>query len=276
MRQKQGRAMIEVPFNLVRELFDRHDIFFYWRNAPGNEDQAVLRFAPDIAIEPFSLFVCSGALWSMGAFSYSQSSLPAAITVGRYCSFANAINVFNSEHPVNWLSTSPLSYNPDAAPTFRRALERRGAADFTPRPYDDKSADPIRIGHDVWIGQNVLLKRGITIGHGAVVAAGAVVTGDVEPFAVVGGVPARIIRRRFSENLIRRIVALAWWNYNLVDLRDLDITRPPVFLDGLEQRLERGDLAPYTPEPVTVQTFKRHLEEAAGQGRNLGVSTEQM
>ena len=255
--------MVEVPFHLVKDLFGRHEIFFYWRNAPGNEEQAVLRFEPEIAIEPFSLFVCAGVLWSMGAFSYSQSSLPAQTRVGRYSSFANAINVFNSEHPAQWLSTSPLSYNPDAAPTFRRALEYFGATGFTPRAYDDKNAAPIHIGHDVWIGQNVLLKRGISIGHGAVVAAGAVVTGDVEPFAVVGGVPARIIRERFPAAIVRRILALAWWEYNLVALRDLDITRPQTFLDGLERRLDRGDLAPYAPEPVTVHTFRRHLEQAA-------------
>ena len=71
---------------------------------------------------------------------------------------------------------------------------------------------PVHIGNDVWIGQNVLLKGGIRIGDGAIIAMGAVITKDVPPFAIVGGVPARVIRYRFSQSDIEQITQTQWWN----------------------------------------------------------------
>lgn len=259
--------MISIRFSLLRELFSRNDIFFYWRNAPGGEEKAELKLRPDIAIEPFTMFICSGVLWSMGAFSYSQSNLPAETIVGRYCSFAHAVNVFNSEHPTDWISSSPFAYDPGSSPIFGKALEKAGIAHtFKAWPHDDKRAAAIRVGHDVWVGQNVLLKRGISIGDGAVVAAGSVVTRDVEPFTIVGGAPARLIRQRFTDAIIRRIMALAWWRYNFTDFRELNPTRPQTFLDELERRIDAGSLRPYEPETVTIHTVKRHIEMQAGQG----------
>ncbi len=70
----------------------------------------------------------------------------------------------------------------------------------------------MNIGNDVWIGDNVCIKNGITIGDGAVVAMGAVVTKNVPPYAIVGGVPARIIKYRFSEDVIKQLIDLKWWN----------------------------------------------------------------
>lgn len=72
----------------------------------------------------------------------------------------------------------------------------------------------IRVGNDVWIGTNAIVIGQVAIGDGAVIAAGAVVRSDVEPYTIVGGVPARVIGRRFSEEDGKRIQGLAWWNWS--------------------------------------------------------------
>ena len=78
-------------------------------------------------------------------------------------------------------------------------------------PFD--AAKPIHIGHDVWIGYGAIIMDGVTIGTGAVVAAAAVVTKDVPPYAIVAGVPARIIRYRFDDDTIRRLLESRWWDF---------------------------------------------------------------
>ncbi|MDL4470788.1 CatB-related O-acetyltransferase [Citrobacter braakii] len=76
------------------------------------------------------------------------------------------------------------------------------------------------IGNDVWIGNDVVLKGGISIGDGAVVAANSVVTKDVPPYAIVAGVPAKIIKYRFESDIIEQLLKIKWWNYNYTDLPD--------------------------------------------------------
>lgn len=102
-----------------------------------------------------------------------------------------------------------------------------------------QKASPI-IGNDVWIGQDVLLGNGITIGHGAVVGAGAVVTKDVLPYSIVGGVPAKHIKFRFSEALIPRLLALSWWDYPLPMLGGLSLDDPERFVSEMENEKAAG------------------------------------
>ena len=96
----------------------------------------------------------------------------------------------------------------------------------------------VTIGHDVWLGHGVTILPGVTIGNGAVIGAGAVVSRDVEPYTIVGGVPAKVIRRRFPEAIARRMDALAWWDWSHARLRDaLDDFRTleaEAFLDKYE------------------------------------------
>ena len=255
--------LLSLNYNLVKELFAQRRISYFRRGAPADDAGGVLELPLSVRIEPYTLFITAGGLWSMGAFSYSQSSLPPETEMGRYCSISNAVTAFNSEHPVEWVSVSPFSYDPDAAPIFRQAIEDSPLGTrYRPRHYDDRAHAPIRMGHDVWIGQHVQLKKGISIGNGAVIAAGAVVTKDVAPYAIMGGVPARLIRPRFDEATVERLERVRWWDYNFTEFYGLDPAQVGRFLDGLEERIASGVLRPYRPEPVTLRTIRDWLEKS--------------
>lgn len=135
--------------------------------------------------------------------------------IGRFCSIAAQVKVVSATHPTNtFISTSPCffsvgkqcGYTFVEKSIFNEKLEVEG--------YD------VVIGNDVWIGYNAKIIGGITIGDGAIIAMGAVVTKDVPPYAIVGGVPAKIIRYRFSENEVKKLLEIKWWNLPLNELKD--------------------------------------------------------
>ena len=115
--------------------------------------------------------------------------------IGRYVSIAHNVQLGLAQHPLDVLSTSPKIYGK----TKRFVQEGR-------------MVEPIIIDNDIWIGASVIVLNGVHIGPGAVVAAGAVVTKDVPPYAIVGGVPARVIRYRFEPKVIKELLASQWWN----------------------------------------------------------------
>jgi len=141
----------------------------------------------------------------IGSFSYveSRTTIFPGTTIGRYCSIGKGCQVGVIAHPVDWLSTSPFQYNfayhfPDYAKDFKERVFQR--------PMETT------IGNDVWVGSMAIIKRGVTISDGAIIAAGAVVTKDVPPYAIVGGVPAKVIRYRFSQAVIDELLDIQWWN----------------------------------------------------------------
>ncbi len=140
----------------------------------------------------------------IGDWSYVNSgTLVGSGIIGRYCSVSYDCQIGLGQHPVDWLSTSPRVYR------LIPGLEE----------WDDYASPP-RIGNDVWIGGNAIVLQSVVIGDGAIIAAGAVVTKDVPPYAIVGGVPAKIIRYRFSALRIEQLLRERWWDMSRGDLSD--------------------------------------------------------
>jgi hypothetical protein len=150
------------------------------------------------------------------------------------------------EHPIDHISTHVFTHQH----SYTDAIARVHGSAPDPVPFE-RSRGPVRIGNDVWIGQRVTIRRGVRIGDGAVIAAGSVVVKDVPPFAIVGGVPARVLRYRFSESLIERIQRVRWWDFHVADFAGLDASDPERFLDGLEEQIALG-LERYMPTRFNI------------------------
>ena len=180
---------------------------------------------------------------SMGSYSFSHSPFFELIPfeIGNYVSIGEQVCSFGFEHPTDNLGTSPLFYQKN------RNLFKSVDINTSQKTINDKG---IFIANDVWIGRGVMLKRGIKIGNGAVVGAGSVVTKNVPDYAVVGGNPAKIIKYRFDENIIERLMKVKWWNFPLQELSKVDFNLP--ILKILESFEESNSFEFKTPLQKTL------------------------
>lgn len=138
----------------------------------------------------------------MGRYSYCGDSCQIVnAKIGAFCSISDHVYIGGAEHPMDWISTSPVFQNVHHSGPSKRFAK-----------YDLPKSRETIIGNDVWIGHGVTIKQGVVIGNGAVVGSNALVTKDVPPYAVVGGVPAKIIKHRFSQEVINRLEVIQWWN----------------------------------------------------------------
>ena len=133
------------------------------------------------------------------------------LIIGKFCSIACGVKfIFNcANHTLKSLSTYtfPLFFEEWDLPKSEVATA-----------WDNKG--DIVIGNDVWIGYDAVIMAGVTIGDGAIIGTRAVVTKDVEPYSIVGGVPAKEIRKRFSPDIITRLQRLQWWNWDMAKIRN--------------------------------------------------------
>ena len=143
----------------------------------------------------------------VGDFTYFERHAEGIYaTIGKFCSIAANTRINALEHPVERITTHKLSYRPNEYFRYRGIdaafLERRRAKHVT-------------IGNDVWIGHGAVVLPGVRVGNGAVIGANAVVTRDVEPYTIVAGAPARVIRRRFEAEVAEMLQSLTWWDWPL-------------------------------------------------------------
>ena len=233
----------------ARELLTTHHIIANGSWSLG----AQLQIQRTAVLEPYS-HVLTGTVIpnAIGAFSYSLSRCDLHMNIGRYCSIAAGVVLMGSSHPDDWVSSHPFSHNPGPISGIRAYLEDIKSTHFPLKTFQRGDAFA-HIGHDVWIGDQAMIKRGVTIGHGAIIGARAVVTKDVPPYAIVGGVPARIIRYRFDDALIERLLASQWWRYGPDVLQANDVRDPSRFLDLLAEQELEGKIAPLDLKPLTAE-----------------------
>ena len=145
---------------------------------------------------------------SIGRFTYIVSGrIYDDVKIGRFCSIAENVVIGGGNHPSNWLSTSTFCYS-DMFKIKNNFI-----------PFTDNVITII--GNDVWIGAGTFIRKGITVGNGSIIGAGSVVVKDVPPYAIVAGNPANIIRHRFDEDTIERLLESKWWELNIDKLKKL-------------------------------------------------------
>lgn len=127
--------------------------------------------------------------------------------IGRFCSISSGVEVVSATHPSSvFVSTCPSFYS----------ISNQNGQTFVKSNLFEEHLSingyHAVIGNDVWIGTNVIIKGGVTVGDGAIIAMGSVITKDIPPYAIVGGVPGKVIKYRFTEEQISRLLQIQWWN----------------------------------------------------------------
>jgi virginiamycin A acetyltransferase len=151
---------------------------------------------------------------------------PERLVIGRYCALAEGVRfvMAGANHPMLGPSTFPFGIF---------------GGDWAEATMDLVMSAPSRgdtvVGHDVWLGYRTLVMPGVTIGHGAVIAAGSVVVSDIPPYAIAGGNPARVLRMRYDEEDVARLLRAAWWDWPV----ELVTQHARTIMSGTPEELEQ-------------------------------------
>lgn len=147
-------------------------------------------------------------------------------SIGSFCSIASDVNIGGVAHPMHFVSTSPVFLSHKDSVKAKFAFH-----DYLPNIKTN-------IGHDVWIGEGVYIKAGVEIGTGAVIGMGSIVTKDVPPYAIVAGNSAHLLKKRFSDDIIKKLLASKWWDMDDIELKRCGafVNDPILFLQMIESK----------------------------------------
>lgn len=148
--------------------------------------------------------------------SYIISGLIKNTQIGKYCSISSNVTIGADRHPTDWLSTHHFQYN---------------------ETKNFQSLEKTTIGNDVWIGANAVIMTGVNVGDGAIIGSSAVVTKDVPPYAIVVGIPAKIIRYRFNPDIINKLLELKWW-----DIEHYELIKNNINFSNIEKAIEQIEM----------------------------------
>lgn len=177
----------------------------------------------------------------VGQFTYGHDRITVRswgegtkLKIGNFCSIAQCQVLLGGNHRIDWITTFPFGH------IYQDQLVS------TPIPQHPVSNGDVIIGNDVWIGENSMIMSGITIGHGAVIAANSHVVKNVDPYTIVGGNPAREIKKRFDNQTIDLLLELQWWYLPLESIQKIYLllcSQPTVqLLESLIQEKAAGKL----------------------------------
>lgn len=143
--------------------------------------------------------------WNVSAYDYKGNYFLPNLIVGSYCSVGTRVKFYlGGNHRHDWISSYPFHVKSIHNNTFKSLPDKI-------KGYPQTNGD-INIGNDVWIGEGVTVMSGVKIGDGAVIAANSTVVKDVEPYSITGGHPAKHIKYRFSDDVIKKLLEIKWWN----------------------------------------------------------------
>lgn len=159
---------------------------------------------------------------TIGRYTYlgDYTKVDRFVSIGKYCSIADHVLIGATKHPIDWLSSSPFQYDEWLDEKCKKLSWEIGKNTI--------------IGNDVWIGSGAVIQTGVKIGDGAIIGSRAVVTKDVPPYAIVAGVPAKIIRYRFNEDIIKQLLNVCWWNLSHEEIRQLPFNNISKCLEKLK------------------------------------------
>lgn len=210
-----------------------------------------LDFQKNTYIEEYSTIAAGNALISAGSFSTTASPFPVNTILGRYVAIGPGCRPLGFRHPVEAVCINSAIYNfyrENIYPYFQNYEQIHGKLEKKPVPTPQPNSRTTIIGPDVWFASNVTFTPGIKVGTGAIIASNSVVTKDVPPYSFVAGVPAKVKKMRFEDNIIEKLLESNWWNYELGDLfkLKLDFSSPINFLNKFNE--VKHNLSLYQPK----------------------------